>query len=408
MRYLFVHQNFPGQFLHIVAHLRTDPANEVLFICEPNDNSIGGVRKICYERPLINPSAAEEAQEFDLAVRRAAVVQGVCERLKGLGFVPDIVIGHHGWGELLNINDVWPGVPLLGYFEFFYHDRGVDVGFDPEFRDQAGPLSRVRSKNTINLLALNNPGHGQTPTRFQHETYPAWARPHITVLPEGVDLAVCAPDPNARRGRLVLDGFTVEPGETLVTYVARDLEPYRGFHTMMRAIPRLQRLRGDLKVVLVGGDGVSYGARLPWGESWKDHMLAEVGHVIDPARIHFAGHVPYTIFLALLKRSDAHVYLTYPFVLSWSLREALACGCAIVASDTTPLREFVTDREQGLLVAFPDVLALVAGVREVLDDTALADRLRHGARRYAEENFSMERYLTAYTALIASRIEAGR
>jgi len=403
MKYLFVHQNFPGQFLHLVTHLRHDPAHEVIFISEPNENSIEGVRKISYDKPLPNLAIAEEAQEFELAARRARIVQGICEWLRGMGFVPDIVIGHHGWGELLNINDVWPGVPLLGYFEFFYHDRGLDVGFDPEFTVTPGLLARVRAKNAINLLALNNPGHGQTPTRFQQETYPAWARPSISILAEGVNLDACRPDPSIRRKPFEINGFRVEPTDTLITYVARDLEPYRGFHTMMRAIPRLHRLRGNLKIVLVGGDNVSYGARLP-DTTWREHMLREVGHVIDLDRISFPGQVPYDTFLALLQRSDAHVYLTYPFVLSWSLREALASGCAIVASNTTPLHDFITQRQNGLLVDFPNVAALVEGIAEVLETPALNKKIRRNARAYAEKHLSMDRYLAAYESLIAKVI----
>ncbi len=403
MKYLFVHQNFPGQFLHLVGHLR-DQGHEMVFISEPNDNHIPGVRKLVYHRPLPNTAAADEVQDLDQAVRRARIVEQLALRLRDLGFTPDIIIGHHGWGEMLNLCDVWPGVPLLGYFEFFYHDRGIDVGFDPEFKEPPGGYARVRAKNAVNLLSLNNPGHGQTPTRFQHSTYPDWAQRKISVLPEGVDLELCRPAPEVRKQPLELDGFRVAPNDTLVTYVARDLEPYRGFHTLMRALPRLQRLRGDLKVVMVGNDGVSYGARLA-GTTWRQHMLAEVGHVIDPARVCFPGQVPYPTFLKLLQRSDAHIYLTYPFVLSWSLREALACGCALVVSDTTPLREFVTHRQTGLLVDFPNVAALVDGVAEVLEDRKLAARMRSNARAYAERTLGMARYLTAYEALIRRVID---
>lgn len=406
MNYLFVHQNFPGQFLHLIKSLVKSADNQVVFITTPNDNRIPGVRIFCYPKPQPSPGILDDAVEFEMMARRARAVELIGQQLLALGYVPDIIIGHHGWGEMLNLKDVWPGVPVLGYFEFFYHDSGVDTGFDPEFPVRPGSLSRVRVKNATNLLALSNPGYGQTPTRFQHSTYPAWARERITVLPEGVDLAVCRPKPAARRRPLDLAGFRIEPTDTLITYVARDLEPYRGFHTMMRALPRIQRLRGDVKVVMVGGDGVSYGGRLPDGATWRDLLLQEVGGVIDHARVHFPGRVPYDQFLALLQRSDVHVYLTYPFVLGWSLREALACGCAIVASRTAPVREFISDGENARLVDFPDPAALAAGVAEVLDDPALARRLRDGARASAEANFGMARYLAAYRALIRHVIDA--
>lgn len=406
MLYLFVHQNFPGQFLHIVRHLAQDPANEILFITEPNGNSMAGVRLFTYTTPDTVLQPSDDAAEFEAALARAATVQQLCERLRSLGFRPDIIIGHHGWGELLNLSDVFPTVPILGYYEFFYRAEGLDVGFDPEFPTVPGGPARVRAKNAINLLALNNPGHGQTPTQFQSSTYPAWAQPRLTVLPEGVDLSVCRPDPKVRTVPLHLDGMTVEPDDVLVTYVARDLEPYRGFHTFMRALPRLHRLHPGLKVVLVGRDGVSYGARIV-GRTWREHMLEEVGAMIDPARICFTGRVPYELFVTLLQRSDAHVYLTYPFVLSWSLREALACGCAIVASDTGPVQEFVTDGVTGLLVPFPDPGAIVAAVERLLGDKKLARRLMRNARQFAERTLQLDRYLRDYEALIR-RMVAGQ
>ena len=406
MKYLFVHQNFPGQFLHLVRHLTSMPGNEVLFATEPNDNALPGVRKFVYNKPLPTEETFPDAQEFELALRRATIVQDLARRLNELGFIPDIVIGHHGWGELLNIGDIWPGVPVLGYFEFFYHTQGIDVGFDPEFPPTPGSFANIRAKNAVNLLALNNPGHGQTPTRFQLETYPEWARSKITVLPEGVDLLACRPMPAIRRKPLDLDDFRIEPTDTLVTFVSRDLEPYRGFHTMLRAIPRLHRYRSNLKVVLVGGDGVSYGGRLI-GTTWRAHLMEQVGAMIDPARICFPGRVSYSLFLQLLQRSDAHVYLTYPFVLSWSLREALACGCAIVGSDTAPVREFITHRKTGLLVAFPDTAALGDGIEEVLEDKPLASRMRRNARQLAERTLQMDEYLNAYQTLISDLIERG-
>ena len=330
----------------------------------------------------------------------------LASNLKALGFRPDIIIGHHGWGEMLNLPDVWPGVPVLGYYEFFYRTTGLDVGFDPEFPTPISSYPRVRAKNAVNLLALSNPGHGQTPTQFQHSTYPDWAQRRITVLPEGVNLQTCAPDPAARLAPFEMGGLVVQPHEVLVSYVARDLEPYRGFHVIMRALPRLLRLRPDLKVILVGGDGVSYGASIA-GLTWREYMMREVGSYIDPARVAFAGRVGYRAFVRMLQRSDAHVYLTYPFVASWSLREALACGCAVVASDTPPVHEFVADGQTGLLTPCLDPAALARRVQEVLEDQAQTARLRANARAFAERTLRMDSYIAAYEALIAD-VAAGR
>ena len=402
MRFLFVHQNFPAQYLHLLRHLTQAGGHELVFITEDNPNVLPGVRKVTYPGPgPLRPDTFADVQEFEHAAIRAQLVAQTAASLKNLGYTPDIIIGHHGWGELLNIQDVYPGVPVLGYCEFYYRTDSGDVNFDPEFPTPAALLSRVRAKNAVNLIALNNPGHGQTPTRFQHETYPVWAQPRITRLAEGVHLDVCQPDPAAGTRPFAIGDMTVAPGDRLITYVARDLEPYRGFHTMMRAVPRLLA-RPDVKIVMVGGDGVSYGARLA-DRTWREHLLLETGP-LDPARVAFPGRVPYDQFVRLLQRSDTHVYLTYPFVASWSLREALACGCAIVASDTAPVHEFVADGVTGLLTPCLDPAALADCVLMLLDKPSMTSTLRHGARAFAERELRMADHLAGFEALISSLV----
>ena len=408
MRFLFVHQNFPGQFLHLVRHLLAAQKHDVVFICEPNQNVIPGVRKITYQVPPRHEAAIHpDARDLEQAVARAGAVAKTARQLKALGFEPEIIIGHHGWGELLNLCDVWPAAPLLGYHEFYYNTVGYDVGFDPEFPTDPAHHSGIRAKNAVNLLALTNGGHGQTPTRFQLETYPIWARPAITVVPDGVNLDICRSNPALRTRVTVAAGLEIEPGDKLVTYVARDLEPYRGFHVMMRAVPYLLRSRPDIRVVMVGGDGVSYGARLAQG-NWRELFCAQASPALDPARVHFPGKIAYADYVRLLQRSDAHVYLTYPFVASWSLREALACGCAVVASDTAPVREFVTDGETGLLIPFSDARRLADRVREVLDGGPAIEEMRANARRFAETHLRMDDHIIRYERLIARLTEEGR
>lgn len=400
MKYLFVHQNFPGQFLHIVQHLVRSKQHEVVFITEPNVNHIEGARKVPYRKP---PTAAAEthiaARELDGGVRRAEAAARTAMNLKQLGFTPDIIIGHHGWGELLNLRDVWPDPPMLGYFEFYYHHDGIDVGFDPEFPVDPLDYPRIRAKNAINHIALNLGGHGQTPTEWQFSTYPRWAQEQITLLREGVNLDVCKPNPQVRRNPLKIGEMTIRPSDKLVTYVSRDLEPYRGFHLMMRALPHLLRARKDVRVVIIGGDGVSYG-NPPQEGTWRQVMMKELGDRIDLERVAFPGRVDYQVYLNLLQRSDAHVYLTYPFVASWSLREALAMGCAVIGSDTQPVREFITHGENGLLVPFFDPPGLARTIQRVLEETRLARTLRENARQYAERHLAMDDYIGAYQALI--------
>ncbi len=396
-----MHQNFPGQFLHLVRHLTRQDAHEIVFISEPNQNVIPGVRRVSYRMTRgACPDTYQVAQEFELATLRAELVASTARTLKQLGFTPDIIIGHHGWGELLNLRDVFPDTPLLGYLEFFYHTDSFDVGFDPEFPNDPSMFPRVRAKNAVNLLALTNGGMGQTPTLFQRSTYPDWAHTRISVLCEGVDLDVCAPDPHGLEQEFVLGAVRVAPDEKLVTYVSRDLEPYRGFHVFMRALPRILRGRSDARIILVGGDGVSYGARLAEG-TWREHMLREVGTGLDLSRVHFVGKLDYASYAGLLKRSDTHVYLTYPFVASWSLREAMASGCAIVGSRTAPVEEFLRDGRTGLLTPFHDPARLADSVLEMLENRTLSSRLRRAVRREAVRTLAMEDYLASYEALIA-------
>jgi glycosyltransferase involved in cell wall biosynthesis len=397
LNFLFIHQNFPGQFLHIVRHLVEMKAHQIVFITETNANLIEGVRKVPYLKP--RPSSADThiaARELDGAVRRAEIVGHTAMSLKQLGFTPDIIIGHQGWGEMLNLGDVWPGVPSIGYMEFYYRTDGADVLFDPEFPIDPLDFPRIRAKNAINHLAANQGGLGVSPTEWQLSTYPAWAREHIELLWEGVNLDVCSPDEKARHAALKIGGMTVRRNDTLVTYVARDLEPYRGVHTMMRTLPALLRARKNLKVVMVGGDGVSYGAPAQGGATWRETFLKEVAGQIDPDRVVFPGRIDYGVYLAMLRRSDAHVYLTYPFVASWSMREALAVGCAVIGSDTEPVREFISHGQNGLLTSFFDQHALADSVLEVLEDKKLDQKLRTGARRYAERHLAMDDYLRAF------------
>lgn len=375
--------------------------HDIVFITEPNANQIPGVRKVPYAKP--RPASAEThiaARELEVAARRADIVAASARTLKQLGYTPDIMIGHAGWGEMLNLVDVWPGVPSIRYMEFYYRTNGADVIFDPEFPIDASDFPRIRAKNAINHLSLDQDGLGVCPTEWQLSTYPVWARSRIELLWEGVELGVCSPDASVRKTSLTFGGMNVDPSDLLVTYVSRDLEPYRGVHPMIRALPDLMKARKNIKIVMVGGDGVSYGSPPPEGGSWKDRFLKEVEGRVDLTRVAFPGRIDYDSYLSLLRRSDAHVYLTYPFVASWSLREAMAIGCAIVGSDTPPVREFVTHGETGLLTSFFDPPALAAAILELLENKKRARILRKNARAYAERHLGMDQYIQAFSGRI--------
>jgi glycosyltransferase involved in cell wall biosynthesis len=406
VNFLFVHQNFPGQYLHIVRSLLEDNkaregTHQIVFMSEPNQNNLTGVRKVTYAKPPKASAATHfDAREFDLAMRRAhAAYQGAMQ-LKALNFTPDIIIGHHGWGEMLNLCDVFPGVPILGYFEFFYRIEGTDVNYDPEF--QMGPerFGSVRAKNAVNFLAFNLYQHGQTPTHWQLSTYPEAARKHIHLIQEGVDLEICKPDPTLRTKKFKAGKVSVAPNQKLITYVARNLEPYRGFHTMMRALPKILDERPDVIVSMVGGDDISYGAPHASGKTWRDVMLKELEGKLDTSRVVFTGKIPYEQHLALLKRSDAHVYLTYPFVASWSLREAMACGCLIIGAANPTVEEFITHKKTGLTTPTTDHAALADTILQALDNPRQTNKLRAAARAFAEQNLDIKDYLARYRAAI--------
>jgi glycosyltransferase involved in cell wall biosynthesis len=404
LRFLIVHQNFPGQYFHLVRHLIKN-GHEVAFLSEPNANNLANVRKVSYSSPRATDEKTHvHAREFEISVRRAEAAAVAARQIKALGFRPDIIIGHHGWGELLNLPDVFPETPMLGYFEFFYSITGADVGFDPEYPMPDTDYPGVRAKNAVNLLALSLPGtYGQTPTQWQLSTYPTWARERITLLREGVDLAICSPPPARADRRYTLpNGFPLQAKHKLVTYMARNLEPYRGFHTFMRALPALMAARPDVHVSIVGNDNFGYGAPPPDRSSWRSTIMREMEGKLDLSRIHFLGQVPYDTHLELLRRSDAHIYLTYPFVASWSLREAMAIGCAIVASDTTPVHEFIYHEKTGLLTPFLEPAALADSILRILEDGKLNRMLRENARSFAEAHLDLDDYLKNYEILIES------
>jgi glycosyltransferase involved in cell wall biosynthesis len=396
MRFLFVHQNFPGQYLHLVRHLLADGGHDIVFMTEPNQNEIPGVRKVTYARPPATHQAVfPSAREFDVAMRRAESAYHGARQIKALGFEPDIILGHHGWGELLNLPDIYPGVPILGYFEFYYRIDGTDVNFDPEFPMSPERFGAVRAKNGVNHLAIGLEQHGQTPTEWQWSTYPAWARSRMSIIREGVDLQLCAPKPALRKQTLTVGTLSVTPKQKLITFVARNLEPYRGFHVLMRALPMILAARQDVVVSIVGGDEISYGAPPAQG-NWRSVMMQEVGARIDLSRVHFMGKVAYDDHLRLLQRSDAHIYLSYPFVASWSLREALAVGAPVIGGDTATVTEFVKHGETGLVTPTLDPSALAQTVLGLLEDRKLAQRLGARARQFAEATLDLNQYLAFY------------
>lgn len=401
-----MHQNFPGQFKLLASHLARQPGFEVVGLGDAaNLNKQAEAPSfpvLGYSaRPPRKSGAHHYLRGFETAIRRGQDVVRACLGMRAKGFVPDLIVGHPAWGELLFVKDVFPDARLIAYFEFFYQAVGTDMDFDPEFPFTPDDRYRLRIRNSVQLHALMECDAGISPTAWQRSTYPAREQPGIRVIHEGIHLDAVRLDP-AAAFRLP-DGRTLTRGDKVITFVSRQLEPYRGFHVFMRALPDLQRRIPDAQFVIVGSDGVSYGVRPPAPYvSYREKMLAEVGGQIDPARAHFVGRLPYDDYLRLLQISRLHIYLSYPFVLSWSMLEAMACGAPVLGSATPPVQEVIRDGENGYLFDFFNRDQMVERAADIVSqDEAKAAAIRHAARREIESRFSFnQRSLPAYLQLI--------
>jgi len=391
MRILLVHQNFPAQFKHLAPALLSVGHDVVAFTMHQNPMP-AGLRVIRYAASRGTTATVHPwVSDIETKVIRGEAAFRTAMRLKAQGFSPDVILAHPGWGESLFLKEVWPDAKLAIYCEYFYTLAGGDVGFDPEFPvKDASEGCRLRMKNANNLLHFDIADAGLSPTHWQASTFPMPFRSKITVVHDGIDTDSIRPDPQAvmnfNQGPCSLDRRS-----EVITFVNRNLEPMRGYHVFMRALPRLLADRPNAHVLIVGGDQVSYGAKAPGGRTYKDIYLGEVAARIDLSRVHFLGHVPYKEFIRLLQLSTVHVYLTYPFVLSWSLLEAMSAGCAIVASNTGPLREAITDGETGRLVNFFDHEALAREIAALLDNPHERSRLGANAREFARANYDLKR-----------------
>jgi glycosyltransferase involved in cell wall biosynthesis len=385
---LFLHQNFPGQYKRLSREMGVREAYKVVALGQksPFDADFGPLH---YEGYSAGPGQAADLfpplSFFSEQVRRGDTVRWRLLDLKQRGFSPDVCFVHPSWGEALFLRDVFPRTKVVSFLEYYYRSHASDLDFDPEFQTPSLDLQYVSLRNLTALQAAALSDVLVSPTQWQAQTFPAPVSDRIKIIHEGIDTQAAQPGP-ARPLSLGSRGV-IAPGETLITYVARSLEPYRGFHSFMRAVPALQKLLPHAHIAIVGKDEPSYGRKPSGGQTWRRLMLDEVGPGIDRQRVHFLGTLPYTDLINLFRLSTVHVYLTYPFVLSWSLLEAMAAGCAVVASDTAPVKEVIEDGYNGVLTNFFDHDALAETIASVADDSALRHRLCVTARQSVVDRY---------------------
>ncbi|MEM7557102.1 MAG: glycosyltransferase family 4 protein [Cyanobacteria bacterium P01_A01_bin.84] len=396
MRILFLHPNFPAQFRHLANLLSKDSNNQVVFGTKRSEGSMKGVAKVLYQESRQAHSQTHHyVKPLESAVLQGQAVYRMANQLKSKGFVPDVVYAHSGWGPGLFIKDIFPKAKYCCFFEWFYNAHGSDADFDPQDPIDADDEVRIRVKNAPILLDLYSCDKGLSPTYWQREQFPKEFQDKIHVLHDGVDTDFFQPKLGAR---LVLPSIDLDLSgvDEIVTYVARGMEPYRGFPQFMEAVALIQKHRPDAHVVVVGQDRVAYGKNLPDGRTYKQLMLDKLRSDLDLSRLHFTGLLPYEKYLQVLQASSVHIYLTRPFVLSWSMLEAMSAGCLVIASDTAPVREVIQNGENGLLVDFfsPEQTAL--RVEEVLSSKDGMRGLRVKARETIQKNYDLGNLLSKH------------
>ncbi|MCU0827185.1 MAG: glycosyltransferase [Tabrizicola sp.] len=389
MKLLFVHQNYPGQFLHLAPEMQRR-GHDVRAITDAVNKAEGPVPtwRYSFTPEAVDPKATRLGRNYTLMSDRGVVVARFARNLRDKGYVPDVIFGHSGWGETLFLKEVWPEAKLLVYAEFYYRGIGADSGFDPEFSTTGfDQVMIAQGRAAYMAQALAHADKGISPTEWQASTHPPLLRSHIEVIFDGVNCDRLEPNPEARFA--LPNGRVLARGDEVLTFVNRNLEPYRGYHIFMRALPDVLAARPEAQVVIVGGDGVSYGRAPGGGGSWKDRILQEVGDRLDRTRVHFMGKVPYADLVNLMHVSRAHAYLTYPFVLSWSMVETMAAGTLVIGSRTAPVEEVITDGVTGRLVDFFDIPGWSAAMIDALARPEAYLDIREAARAMARQRYDL-------------------
>jgi glycosyltransferase involved in cell wall biosynthesis len=390
LKLLFVHQNFPGQFLHLAPEMQRR-GHDVRAIADAANGTAELVptRRYSFKAAEVDAKATRLGRNYTVMSDRGVVAARLARQMRAEGYVPDVIFGHSGWGETLFLKEVWPEAKLLVYAEFYYRGHGADAGFDPEYQ-KSGFDQMMISQGRAAYLAqsLVHADRGLSPTHWQASTHPPALRQQIDVLFDGVNCDRLTPNPAARFA--LPDGRVLQSGDEVLTFVNRNLEPYRGYHTFMRALPEVLAARPEAQVVIVGGDGNSYSFPPPEGTTWKHVILDEVKDRLDMSRVHFVGKIPYDGLIDLYHVTRAYAYLTYPFVLSWSMVEAMAAGALVIGSRTAPVEEMITDGQTGRLVDFFDVPGWSAALIDALARPDAYQTMRDAARHMVRKKYDLK------------------
>lgn len=400
---LFLHRDFPAQFRYLATELAKDVRNVVIFITSNTTVQIPGVTKLVYKlQREASKNCHKYLKSFEDCVLHGQAAADMALALKEKGLIPDVIYGH-SWGLPMFMKEIFPDVPLLGYFEWFGRTENSVFDFNGKVLSQS-EKEEIKCNNSHVLLDLYNCDGGVSPTIWQKNHFPKEFHHKIKLLHDGVDTDICKPDENAKL--LIKDkGLELTAKDEVITYATRGMEPYRGFPEFMEAAAKILRKRPDAHVVIAGEDMVCYSPK-PTSGTYKQFMLQKLN--MDMSRVHFVGTLSFDEYIKLLQISSAHIYLTYPFILSWSILDAMACGCCIIGSNTAPVAEVIKDEYNGLLVDFPDVYKLTKRIEYALElkinNKAKMNEIRQNARKTVVENYALKDLLPQHIDYIKSFI----
>ena len=400
MNILFIHRSFPAQFKFMAAALAQNPNNLVLFITASEANHIQGVNKLLYKpQRQIPPDCHPYLREYEEALIHGQAAADLAIAMRNKGIIPDIIYAH-SWGSALFMKDIFPDVPLLCYFEWFGNSENSVFDFGDNILD-FNKKAAIRSNNCRNLIDLYSCDGGISPTQWQKDQFPKEFHDKIEVIHDGIETEFFKPDKNAKF--IIPDkNLELSTKDEVITYATRGMEPLRGFPQFMETVAKLQTKRPNAHFVIAGSNAVYYGPGSDQG-TFKEIMLNKLN--LDLNRVHFVDILPYPEYLKLLQISSAHVYLTYPYVLSWSILEAMSCECCVIASDTQPVLEVIKDNENGLLVDFFDVDGLVKKIEYALNNKSEIERIKKSARQTILDKYALKDLLPKHLEYMSKYIK---